>query len=181
MSQNNKDYNIIFGSGELYIVDDGIDLENDDEETIEAGLTLIGESSGEAGLIIENEWHDVKGGRDHQVLASFKTSEQITFNAGIVTLNLENLARIVASKYEEMGDKRKLKLGGSYTVPVNALRFVHYKKQDGKRIIIDMYKAINKSGIELSFKAEEHSVFNFEFTLLKSKDKENVVTITEEI
>ena len=174
-----KDYNILFGTGELFLVDDDVDLANDDEKTIEAGLTLIGESSGEAGLIIENEFYDVRGGKDYHVLDSFQISEEITFNAGIATLNLENLGRVLASKYEETGGKRVLKLGGSYTIPANALRFVHTKKRDGGKIIIDMYKSMNKAGIELSFNAEEHSIFDFEFTLMKAKDKENIVTITE--
>src|SRR5690625_107319 len=122
-----KDYNIIFGSGELFIVPDSVDLETDDEETIEAALELIGESNGEASLNLEPEFHDVRGGKGHHVLASFQTAEDITFNAGIVTLDLEKLSQIMASNYEETETERILKLGGSYTIPVNRLRFVHYK------------------------------------------------------
>lgn len=175
------DYNIIFGSGELYIVPEGIDLEDDDEETIEEALQLIGESNGEASLNIEPEFHDVKGGRGHHVLASFQTNEEITFNAGIVTLDLERLGDIMASHFEENEKERILKLGGNYTIPVNRLRFVHYKKQDGKRLIIDMHRAMNKAGLELSFNAEEESVFELEFALMKAKNKDNIVTIVEEI
>lgn len=176
-----KEHNIIFGSGELFIVPDGIDLENDDEETIEAALQLIGESSGEASLVVDSEFYDVRGGRGHHVLASFKVSDEIVFNAGIVTLDLERLGDIMAGHYEETATERVLKLGGNYTIPINRLRFVHYKKQDGKRLIVDMHKAINKAGLELSFNAEEESVFDLEFTLLKAVDKENIVTIREEI
>lgn len=171
----NKDYNILFGSGDLFIVPEGADADNEEE------LLLIGESNGEATLNIEPEFHDVRGGRGHHVLASFKTSEEITFNAGIVTLDLERLSDILDSHYEETGGKRILKLGGDYSIPINRLRFVHYKKQDGKRLIIDMYRAMNRSGLELNFNAEEESVFELEFTLMKARDKENIVTITEEI
>lgn len=173
MSEN-KDYNIIFGSGELFVVPEGADADNEDE------LLLIGESNGEAGLVIEPEFHSVRGGRGHHVLASFKTEEEITFNAGIVTLDLERMSDILASHYEEEDGKRILKLGGDYTIPINRLRFVHYKKQDGNRLIIDMYRAMNQAGLELNFNAEEESVFELEFTLLKAKNKDNIVTIIEE-
>lgn len=180
MSQE-KDYNILFGSGELFIVPDSIDLEEATEEGIEESLVLVGESSGEAGLIIENDFYDVKGGRSHGVLASFVTSETITFNAGIVTLDLEVLSQFLAGDFTETAKERVLKLGGDYTIPINRLRFVHYKKLDGKRLILDMHKAMNKAGLELNFNAEEASVFNLEFTLMKAKGKDNIVTITEEI
>lgn len=176
-----KDHNILFGSGELFIVPEDIDLEEAEDEEIEDALILIGESNGEAGLILEQEFHDVKGGADHQVLASFRTSETIVFNAGIVTLDLENLSKVIASEYKESATERTLKLGGSYKIPVNRLRFVHTKQLDGKRLILDMHKAMNKAGLELNFQAEEESVFNFEFTLMKAKGKDNIVTITEEI
>lgn len=177
----NKDYNILFGSGELFIVPDGVDLEKDTEEEIESKLVLVGESSGEAGLIIENEFHDVRGGRNHGVLASFVTSEEIKFNAGLCTLDLKTMSQFLASNYSETVTERVLKLGGNYTIPINRLRFVHYKRLDGKRLILDMHKAMNKAGLELNFNAEEHSVFNLEFTLMKAKGKDNIVTITEEI
>lgn len=178
---SDKDYNIIFGSGELFIVPDSVDLENDDEETIESALQLIGESNGEASLNLEPEFHDVRGGAGNHVLASFQISEEIVFNAGIVTLDLERLSDIMASDFKETETERILKLGGNYTIPVNRLRFVHYKKQDGKRLILDMHKAMNQAGLELSFNAEEESVFELEFTLMKAKNKDNIVTITEEI
>lgn len=176
-----KESNILFGSGELFIVPDSIDLETADEEDIEESLVFVGESAGEASLIVEPEFYDVKGGKDHRVLASFITSEEIKFNAGIVTLDLDVLSQFVAGKFEETATERTLKLGGNYTIPINRLRFIHYKKQDGKRLILDMHKAINKAGFELNFSNESESVFNLEFTLMKAKGKDNIVTIIEEI
>lgn len=175
-----EDYNILFGAGELFIVPEDIDLETAAEEEIEESLELVGESSGEAALIIENEFEKVRGGRGHQVLASIRTSEEIKFNAGIVTFELDKLSQFLAGKYTETEKERILKLGGNYTIPINRLRFVHYK-QDGKRLIMDMHKAMNEAGLEMNFNAEEASVFNLEFTLMKAKSEDNIVTIIEEI
>lgn len=180
MSNNNKDYNILFGAGELYIVPDDLSLEDATEEEIEQKLILVGESSGEASLILEQEWEDVRGGRGHNVLASFRTAETITFNAGIVTFELDKLSKFLPGEYTEDENSRKLKLGGNYSVPINRLRFVHYKP-DNKRLILDMHRAQNRSGLEMNFNAEEASVFNLEFVLHKAKNKDNIVTITEEI
>lgn len=182
-NENNmsKEHNILFGSGELFIVPNSVDLETATEEEIESALELVGESSGEASLIVENEFHDVRGGRGHGVLASFRTSEEITFNAGIVTFDLDKISQFLAGEYEESVDKRTLKLGTNHSVPINRLRFVHTKQADGKRIILDMHRAQNRSGLEMNFNAEEESVFELEFSLQRAKDKDNILTITEEI
>lgn len=178
---NEKGHNILFGTGDLFIVPEEIDLEEATEEEIEESLILVGESAGEASLILEQEFHDVRGGKDNQILASFRTEENITFNAGIVELHLENMSQFLPGEFSEQGDKKVLKLGGGYQIPVNRLRFVHYKKIDGKRLILDMHKAQNKAGLEMNFNNEEHSIFELEFTLQKSQNKDNIVTITEEI
>lgn len=177
----NDEHNILFGAGELFIVPDDIDLEEDTEEEIEEALELVGQSNGEASLIIENEFEKVRGGRGHQVLASFQTEENITFNAGIVTFELDKLSEFLPGDYEETEDEKVLKLGGNYTIPIKRLRFVHYKKMDGKRLIMDMHKAQNEAGLEMEFNAEEATAFELEFSLQKAKNKDNIVTITEEI
>lgn len=176
-----KDHNILFGSGELFIVPDSIDLEEATEEDIEESLVLVGQSSGEAALILEQEFEKVRGGKGHHVLASFQTEQDIVFNAGIVTFELDKLSQFLPGEYSEDETKRTLKLGGDYTIPVNRLRFVHTKKQDGKRLILDMHKAQNEAGMEMNFNASEASVFNLEFSLQKAAGKDNIVTIIEEI
>src|SRR5699024_8037304 len=112
-----------------------------------------------------------------KVLASIRVSEEIKFNAGIVTLELDKMSQFLAGDYSETEKEKVLKLGGDYTIPISRLRFVHYK-QDGKRLILDMHKAINEAGLEMSFNAEEASVFELEFTLLQANGKDNIVTIT---
>lgn len=178
---NKDDYNILFGAGELFIVPDEIDLEEATEEEIEGALVLVGESSGEAALIIENEFENVRGGKGHQILGTFRTEENISFNAGIITFQMENISKFLAGKYSETETEKIWKLGGDYTVPVNRLRFVHTKQVDGKRIILDMHKAMNQAGLEMNFNATEASAFNLEFVLHKAKNRDNIVTIIEEI
>lgn len=177
----NEDHNILFGSGELFIVPDDIDLEEATEEDIEESLVLVGKSSGEASLIIENEFENVRGGKGHHILATFRTEENITFNAGIITFEMDKISQFTAGNFTETESKRVWKLGGDYSIPINRLRFVHTKQVDGKRIILDMHKAMNQAGLEMNFNATEASVFELEFVLQKAAGKDNIVTIIEEI
>lgn len=163
---------ILFGTGELFIVTDG-EVE-----------TKVGESSGEAALVVSNEFRDVRGGAKNQVLKSIMTSESVTFNSGILTYDLKSIKDFVAGYYTEdtLGGTRTLGIGGKVDVPVNQMRFIH-TKEDGKKITINMFKAQNRAGLNWTFNPEEETVFGYEFTLLAdtTKTNGNIVQITEEI
>ncbi|MGD6831435.1 hypothetical protein ACQCT5_04700 [Sutcliffiella halmapala] len=175
---------ILFGSGTLYIVPDTIDIDTATEEEIEAALLQIGESSGEASLNVTQNFADVRGGELNQIISSFMTSEEVVFNAGICTLNLERLSEISAAYYEDdtLSSKRTMGIGGLRTVPIKQLRFVHTKRVDGKPLYLDMFRAQNRSGLQMVFNPEAETVFNFEFKLLadSSRPNGNIVRITEE-
>lgn len=165
---------ILFGTGDLYIVD--VDENGSEVET------KVGESNGEAALNIEYDTHDVRGGAKHQLLKVFQTNETINFNAGIVTYSLKTISEFIASRYIEDTEAgtRTLEIGGGFDVKVQKLRFVH-TKEDGKKITMNMHKAMNSTGLEWSFNGEENSAFEFEFRLMKDAEKNNIVEIIEEI
>ncbi|WP_117161435.1 hypothetical protein [Paraliobacillus sp. X-1268] len=171
---------ILFGTGDLFVVPEEVDLEVDTQEVIDAALVKVGESSGEATLAVEYEFADVRGGTANQIMKSVMTSETISFSAGIVTYDLDKIGEFVAGEYSEDETERKLKLGGGFKVPVKRLRFVH-TKDDGKKIMMDMHKAQNRAGLEWIFNVEEQTNFEYEFTLMKDPNVDNIVTITEEI
>lgn len=181
----NAENEILFGSGDLYIVPEGVDFDTDTEEEIEDALIKIGESSGETSLNFTQEFVDVKGGAKNQTLATFATNEEIMFNAGVVTFDLSKFKEILPAYFEENETERRMGLGGIMTIPIQRLRFVHHKKADGKRIILDMFRAMNQSGLQMTFNPEQESVFQTEFKLLpdrtKDQNKGNVLQIIEEL
>ncbi|WP_404443431.1 hypothetical protein LG307_14750 [Sutcliffiella horikoshii] len=175
---------ILFGAGTLYIIPDDIDIDNSLDELVKDALIKIGESSGEATLNVTQNFADVRGGALNQELGSFMTSEEVLFNAGICTFDMEKIAEVSAAYFNEdvTNSKRTLGIGGMRTVPIKQLRYVHTKRSDGKELYIDMFRAQNRSGLQMTFNPEAESVFNFEFKLLADPDKENgnIVRITEE-
>jgi hypothetical protein len=175
---------ILFGSGDIFIVSDTLDLQTATEAEIDAALVKVGESNGEATLNIAYEFVDVRGGKLNQLLKSFMSSESVNFNAGLITFDLKMISEFLAATFSEdtTAGKRILGIGGVKNVPIKRLRFVHYK-EDGKRLIMDMHKAQNRTGLEWVFNSEEATPFSFEFTLFAdpTKTNGNIVTITEEI
>jgi hypothetical protein len=170
---------ILFGTGELYIIPEGVDLAT----STESDWLKVGESNGEAALNIEYEFVDVRGGVKNQILKSVMTSETVSFNAGVVTYDLNVVSKFMAGYYSEdtaLG-KRTFGIGGNKTVPIQQLRFVH-TKDDGYKITMDMFKAQNRAGLEWTFNSEENTAFAFEFTLAAdpTKTNGNIVQITEE-
>jgi hypothetical protein len=166
---------ILFGSGELFIVTDNAGVEVE---------TKVGESSGEASLNVSYDFRDIRGGSKNQILKSMATSETVAFNCGILTYDLNSIKDFVAGYYAEdtTAGTRTLGIGGNLNVPVKQLRFVH-TKEDGKTITLDMYKAQNRAGLNWVFNPEEETVFGYEFTLLAdtAKTNGNIVQITEQI
>lgn len=169
---------ILFGSGELFVVEETVDELGNPIE-IE---TKVGESNGEATLGIEYETVDVRGGVNNQILKTFMTSQTVTFNAGIITFDLSVINKFIASKFSEdtTAGIRTLTINDKRTIPTNKLKFVH-TKEDGKKITLLMYNAQNKSGLEWTFNNEEATAFSWEFTLAMDENSGNIVEIIEEI
>ncbi|MCK0470892.1 hypothetical protein [Halalkalibacter sp. APA_J-10(15)] len=178
-----KKESILFGSGDIYVLPESVDLDTSTDAEIEAAMIKIGESSGEAQLTHTQEWHEVKGGAQNNAIAAFVTSEDVIFNGGICTFDFKAINEITATYYSEDETKRTMGIGGKLNVPVKQMLFVHTKRTDGKKIKLKMYRAQNRSGMQLTFSPESESVFNFEIKLLADPTRENgnVVKIEEEL
>jgi len=172
---------ILLGSGDLFL---GVVEPNATEAEIEAALVKIGEISGGATLTYKPTFKEVRGGAQNNILANFKTSEEVIFKTGLCTFYLQNISRLNAASYIEdtTAGKRRIGIGGLRDVPINFLRFVHYKPS-GKRLIVNIFKAQNQKGFELNFDAEKETVLDMEFIAMAVPNKTdgNLVEIIEEI
>ncbi|MBE2914740.1 hypothetical protein HPJ92_01870 [Anoxybacillus flavithermus] len=171
---------ILLGSGDLFL---GVVDPNATEEEIEKALVKIGEISGGATLIYKPDFKEVRGGAKNNVLANFMTSESVTFKTGLCTFDLKNISRLNAANYTEdtKSGTRRVGIGGLRDVPINFLRFVHYKPNN-KRLIVNIFKAQNQNGFELNFDAEKETVLDMEFIALATDKKDgNLVEIIEEL
>lgn len=177
---SNIEEKIILGSGELFL--GAVDVATATEEQIEVALTKAGEIQGGATLFYSPTFKDIRGGKHNGILASFKTQEEVRFTSGLLTWELENLAKIFPANYSEDATKRRIGLGGVNETKINYLRFVH-EKPNGKKLIVNLFKAQNQSGFQFSFDPENESVLDLEFKALAVQNKEdgNLVEIIEEI
>lgn len=179
--------NVLLGSGELFVLDSVAvpDPVNATESDIDNNLIKIGEISGGATLTYSTEFKAVKGGKLNQEITRFLTNEEVIFKSGLLTWDMSNISKLLAVDYSEDGvnNTRRIGIGGMSNVPINYMRFVHTKKEDGKDIKINMFKAQNQKGIELNFDPENETVIDLEFKLLadNARSNGNIVEIVEEI
>ncbi len=168
---------IILGSGELYLgkVENP---ETADETTIETALKNVGAIESGATLSYKPTIQNVKAANRGHIM-SFVTDEEVTFDCGILTWKLDNLANLAPATVEEDKVKgtKKIKIGRKGMIPVNYLRFVHKKKDGTGDIIVNIYKAQAVNGFQFAF-SEKPTVVNYEFTALSDKNG-NLVEIIE--
>lgn len=177
-----KEDNFLLGSGDLFI-GQVADPATATEEEIAEALENVGAISGGAILTYKPSFQEVKSA-NRGTLFTMLTEEEITFKSGLLTWDLANLEKLSAAHYSEDTTKgeRRIGLGGLKQVPVNYLRFVH-KKVDGKKLTVNLFRAQNQSGFELTFDGEKETVLDAEFKALACPGKEqgNAVEIIEEI
>ena len=169
---------IILGSGELYMgkVES---VEEATEVEIESALQNIGAIESGATLQYSNSIQEVKSGNRGTIMR-FVTEESVSFNCGVMTWVLDNLALLAPATVEtdaETGTK-KIKIGGKGMLPVNYLRFVHKKKDGSGELIVNIYKAQATNGFQFTFDSENPLVVDYEFSALADKDG-NLVEIIE--
>ncbi|MEC1768283.1 hypothetical protein [Schinkia azotoformans] len=174
--------NILLGSGKLYLglVDN---VATATEEQIESALTEVGAIDRGASITYAPTFTEVDSA-NYGTLASFLTKEEVTFTSGVLNWNLKNLENFSAGSYSEdttAGTKR-IGIGGLKSVPINYLRFVH-EKEDGKKLIVNIFKAQSQNGFALTFDNENPVVIDAQFKALAvpGKSDGNLVEIIEEI
>ncbi|MBM6776023.1 hypothetical protein H7U34_01835 [Collinsella tanakaei] len=171
---------IVLGSGKLYAtVFDGESIPED--ATLETDDNLLGLISGGATLTYEPEFYTAK---DDLGIATKKmvTNEEVTLTSGIMTWNGNTLAKLVNTGRvdETEAGKRTVKIGGvgNYDGKQYVLRFVHEDAAEGDiRITI---VGANEAGFEMSFKKDEETVIDAEFTAFPIDDDGTLIIFEEE-
>lgn len=164
---------VTLGSGDLYIMDFTGELPED--SVIEVADNKIGSIKGGAELEYKPESYTVTGdnGRTYK---AFITKEEVTFKSGVLTWNLEVLAKLTMGGELTTGTNKEeqpvkiLNIGknGSSAIKQVAIRFVHALDAE-KKIRVTLIGSPT-SGFTLSFNPEEETVIDAEFTAISQKD-----------
>lgn len=156
MAENKID--VVLGSGRLYIAElmaDG---------TIPATLfdenNNVGHIQGGAVLTYTPTIYDVECD-EGKILKSFITKEEAILKSGILTWNLETIAKLAVGGAYSNG---VLIIGGQKSIKQYALGFKH--DGDTKTIKISMAGRSNK-GFEIAFNKEKESIIDAEFKAVK--------------
>ncbi|MGF7057186.1 hypothetical protein [Brassicibacter mesophilus] len=169
---------IVLGSGELYLgkVDN---VETATEEVIEVALKNIGAIESGATLTYTPTIQDIKAANRGKIM-SFVTDEEVTFNCGIMTWVIDNLATLAPATVttDETTGTKTIKIGGKGMIPVNYLRFIHKKKDGSGELIVNIYKAQSTKGFQFTFDKDNPLSINYEFSALSDNDG-NLVEIKE--
>ncbi len=171
---------ILLGAGELFIglaknIEDLEELTEQEEED----LTNIGAIESGATINIENTYQEVKSA-NRGTVARMKVDSEVTFNSGIMTWVMENVAKFLSgSKYTESEDglERKMVIGHQDESPEVYLRFIHNKK-DGGQLIVNIYKAVFNEALNFDFNLENPVTINYAFAALTNV-KNNYVEFIE--
>lgn len=176
---------LVLGSGKLYIyeapVDDFGELkEIPTDAAIETEAHEVGGISGGATLTYEFEMNEIK---DDLGVVYYRglSSEEVTFKSGILTWNLDNLAKLTAGGTVSEGEgKRILKIGGlGKDLTRYLLRFVH-TMHSGKKVRVTLVGTAS-AGFELVFDPEEATVVDAEFKAVQMADGQTLVMIEQEV
>lgn len=169
---------IVLGSGELYLgkVDNP---ETATETEIEAALKNVGAIEAGATLEYKPTIKEVKSA-NRGTLMRFVSEEEVTFDCGIMTWMVDNLASLAPATVETdaVTGTKKIKIGGRGMLPCNYLRFLHKKKDASGELIVNIFKAQATNGFSFTFDNENPLVLNYEFSAL-SDTNGNLVEIIE--
>lgn len=164
---------VTLGSGDLYIMDFTGELPAD--SVIEVVDNKIGSIKGGAELEYKPESYTVTGdnGRTYK---AFITKEEVTFKSGVLTWNLEVLAKLTMGGELTTGtnkDEQPVKIlnigkNGSSAIKQVVIRFVHALDAE-KKIRVTLIGSPT-SGFTLSFNPEEETVIDAEFTAISQED-----------
>lgn len=152
---------IILGSGHTYVTEFTNTIPEDSQIEVEGNL--LGATSGGASLEYSQELYTAKSD-DGTKTKTITVDENAVLKTGIMTLNAENLKKLVATgRTSTKGNRTTLKIGGanndngkSYLV-----RFVHKDAVDGDVRITLVGK--NQGGLTMAFAKDKEVVVDAEF------------------
>lgn len=169
------------GSGDLYIMEFGGTLPEDDAIEIEANK--IGHIKGGASLEYTNEWKVVT---DDQgiVIKNFLTKENVLFKSGILAWNGKVLKALSATaritEPTALSPYRIVKIGGKKNADGKSyvIHFVH-TRDNGKKVKLTIV-GTSRNGFTIAFDPENETVIDAEFTAISQDADGTLVTYKEE-
>ncbi|KUO66121.1 MAG: hypothetical protein APF84_12430 [Gracilibacter sp. BRH_c7a] len=169
---------IILGSGELYL-GTVANPETATEIEIEAALKNIGAIESGATLTYKPSIQEVKSANRGTIMR-FVSEEEVTFDCGILTWKVDNLALLAPATVATDGTTgtKTVKIGAKGMLPVNYLRFIHTKKDGSGTLTVNISKAQNTNGFKFSFDKENPLSVGYEFSALADTSG-NLVDIIE--
>ncbi|TCT16404.1 hypothetical protein EDC18_102423 [Natranaerovirga pectinivora] len=168
----------VVGSGELYLGKIN-NPETASEEEIVSALKNVGAIEAGATLSYTPTIIDIEAA-NRGLIDRIVTREEVTFNCGIMTWLIDNLAVLSPASIDvdEITGVKKVKIGGKTKLPVNYLRFLHEKKDGSGELIVNIAKAQSVNGFSLDFNKDNATSINYEFSALSDKSG-NLVEIIE--
>lgn len=160
--------NIILGSGKLYIVlYDGEKIP--DDSVIEADGNDVGRIKGGATLTYKPTQYEVVDD-DNFVVKRILTKEEVTFKSGILTWNLDNLAKLAPATLSTDTTKNEkiLKVGGGHTMTDYVIRFVH-TKGNGKKLRVTLAGDAG-TGFTFQFNPAKETIVDAQFSAISLND-----------
>lgn len=151
--------NVVLGSGELYAA-----LYTPEKSVVEMTteeMDCIGYIKDSATITTNYERKSVTTA-NRGTIANFTTSTEVEFSTGIMSFNLENVAKyLTGSTYED---------GSFYfedsQAPTICLKFVMEDTANNKKIVIDMYRCNWTGNLNLDFNTEDAVEFDYTFAVL---------------
>jgi len=167
---------VILGSGKLYLLEYTGTIPTD--ELLEVVGNSVGRIKGGAALEYKPTEYEVVDDNG-EVVKRFITKEEVTFKSGVLTWNLDNLAKLSTGTLTTATGLKTLKIGSaSKSLTSHVLRFVH-TKDDGKELRITMI-ATAGNGFVLSFAGDKETVIDAMFKAINQADG-TLVEIKEEV
>jgi len=160
------DDEVILGSGDLYLAEYATGTIPIDT-ILEVEANLVGRISGGASLEYKPTTYEVTDDKG-MVLKRIITKEEVTFKSGVLTWNLETLAKLCAGAVASTAAEVKLKIGGAKLLKSYVLQFVH-TKDDGFKLRTTLIVTAS-DGFTLAFTKDKETIVDAIFKALSQTD-----------
>lgn len=160
---------IILGAGEVYMTEFTGDAIPEDAE-IETAENNVGHCSGGFTVNYKPTKYDVLN-QYQKVVKSFVTKEEITAKTGVLTWQLQNLAKLSTGEYSEDKVKKTRSVvftGKGKSLMTVLFRFVH-EKENGKKVRFTMIGQ-GGAGFALEFTSEKELTIDAELAAISKVD-----------
>ncbi|WP_312729410.1 hypothetical protein [Enterococcus sp.] len=173
---------VVLGSGTLYAAL-AKDISNVFNLTAadEAKLVDLGHIEANAKLLSKSKVNPVESA-NHGTVMTFKGPPDVSFSTGIITWNMENVAKfLTGSDYIETNGVKKFTYSANDNSPVVFLRFVYANDVVGKVITIDMVKCQFAGDLNFDFNLKSAISFDYNFRLMSRPNgaKSTFYTVSE--